>query len=855
MDLHQAGPCQGRGKVVNARVPCSALALLIVSHSSVPLFAWKTKKGILQSVHEIQARRAAEFLMMRYAANTREWARFRVSVEEACGTLTNDGNAHGNALPMAERRDPEDSARIPFSTDALTFNGGPVYRWFTRALEAHGQVDHSLPDRFLVDASWPVSKESWRRTRGRGPAAERSPRTPAQVYRYLGFMVHLAQDNSSPAHIANIRHGPWDGVEWWHWDAWGLGGGGASAPALAADLAIAYGPWFDVQRGEIAGKASFFWNYDNKTLAMDPQGRDLRGASKEGWDFKPLDGILTDLVRANRALVMNRARAGEPGGPYPFYFRGFGDPTAPQGRWILPDAAPSIWSFEANWVAGYYLNRLGSGPAFAQALFTSGGVASQVRFLPEAEHGILLANEVIPFDQFPERPSLRWQQLNDGRTPWIPHPNYSGNAFDARWGSYGGFFGFPGRMPIEGQFPGFNLTADFFTRGKQRITPGDLYTVHEHLDQYNEQDLLAAVDERSLAPSQSPMARARPSGWAAEFGQELQNRATLWSAALMDSFSRALPPVINRFTVEPRRVTGSPFDGATGLPAWYDQRVLPWLSGTSGARISLELDLNRSDDYTFELFAVPRRQFMEPRDWSRPISFWSLANPGATLWESDVKVLDEPGSEGTGELPVASNYPGRNADLVYSKLMGYPLVLARGFKPVRERNFLSMDPSEVLASPAPMVPLLTNDEASGRYAFRYEGAFDWTGEVGDPVRILKEDGSLGGGEPADGMPIPTAPLVIEGKKLLLSGDYLLLLVAYRNGWRYAFARNQYKSLSPAKEVLEFQQWWVPESKWTNDWVNNAIRASRLPGAQIRQMIPDELVPIRVDTTGPIVRLE
>jgi hypothetical protein len=530
------------------------------------------------------------------------------------------------------------------------------------------------------------------------------------------------------------------------------------------------------------------------------------------------------------------------------YFEKLGDSNRPGGRWVNDTQAKAIWSHEADQLSGFR-EKLGSGPDFALPLFGIGPIG-QANLAPAGTNGIRLGGGVLPFDRYPTVPSTRWQDLNRMKTPWIPNPAYKGEGFDTRWGSYGGYWGFPGRLPIEGGPAWWDVVWSIREPGIGRITPGDIYTVHHPVSDYDDRSTFVP-DERNKWDVSSPLAKKTIPGGGYELGQELFNRAALWSAILMESFSQSLPPVISRFTLNPRNVSGQPFSINQNSREGFDQRVLPWVAGTLGGQLTIRLDMNRWDDYFFEIYAIPRSQFANPVDWKRGIFFWSSSTRAHTLWPSDLAVTED--SEAGGGLP--SNYPTRNEDYAYSKIKGYPLVLSRGFRSVRENNFLNSDASQILpwpiSIPASTLSFQTVADTANpdRYPYYKETLLDWTGEVRDPIQVLDQDGNQGGPAP----PNEVLPVLdIQGKKLLPSGAYLLFLVAYRRDQRFAFARNQYKFLTPSKEVLEYLEWWAARQPWTNEFVDSAIanHHARSDGSRPISMIPDELCPIRVDTKRP-----
>jgi hypothetical protein len=173
---------------------------------------------------------------IKYPETSAEVDRFRGTLSSASGWLNNDANAHGNVLWNNERWSPNGSAD-PEGPEGkgywapINFNGGPFYRWWIRALQAESLCSSVFKFEPPATGTNPIpirvpfegSLDEWGRT-NTGISAHR-------IYQYFGLMAHLIQDNNAPAHIANIRHGWWEGVEWWHdRGAADLGAGGRSYP-------------------------------------------------------------------------------------------------------------------------------------------------------------------------------------------------------------------------------------------------------------------------------------------------------------------------------------------------------------------------------------------------------------------------------------------------------------------------------------------------------------------------------------------------------------------------------------------------------------------------------------------------
>ena len=230
--------------------------LLLAACAAPPALAWKSTKYLYgdtgplnASVHGPQTLRALEVLCGLYPAGKDEWDHYGAVLLHATGDLDGDANSHGNLLFTDERADPEGNR--PSSDTALDYNGGPFYRYWIRAVEANAAANADVEPRLRRERS---------RTRGLDVP-----------HRYFGYLVHLAEDQCVPAHAANVRHGPWEGVEWWHWGGWsGTSGGGGryvpSPPAVIQSLAARYG---------IGRRAEFssFWDNDQQWFSTFNRGK------------------------------------------------------------------------------------------------------------------------------------------------------------------------------------------------------------------------------------------------------------------------------------------------------------------------------------------------------------------------------------------------------------------------------------------------------------------------------------------------------------------------------------------------------------------------------------------------------
>jgi len=811
----------------------SVLICLLVLGVAPQGQAWKSKAYKLgiplnSSAHSAQTERAVGLLQAHYPSNRFEWDVFQPTLVDASGTLVGDSNAHGNIIFVGEREDPEGSpvASGGLSAEAaIAYNGGPFYRYWIRAVEAHGQVCGD------VDATH-------RRLQGS------SGRPTTDTYRYFGYLAHLVEDQCVPAHACNIRHGPWEGVEWWHWQSGTSGGGGLADPLPVANLL----PYMESLGWDNHYEFIQFWQ-DEKKHESD------RGINKT----KP--GALHNIVHGFLGeAIKNTQDRWAPGlmsklGATPYFN------TYANGGHVLSELdLQRVWADEdrrslldytpdnTNWIAFSnnlrYLwvippddfNFYDTRPQFRAGNAADEGpgnlwIGDDPRIL-----GNTLADSIGPYGQ-----------LNRNTAPWLPNPAYKGEAFDGRWGSYGGFWGIPGRTPVEGHYGAeANYKWDAATGQKGRITPGDLYTLHtgttydpDHPYTWPSGEI-GYNDERSWAPIDVNQSLK-------DIGFEQINKAAMWSAVLLENLSKALPPRIVDLKMTNR---------IEQLPGWA--KVISgitrpgWLSAP-GAWIDLTVGVNRMDEYDVEFYAVPQAWFRknDPSRWRRHITTGSHQS----LWPSDITVnvanykLSQDNNPPDNAKADSYGAFSRDYDFVYDQMPVIPLKVIKGKKQIQEASLYSPGANEPSASPVviPASEVVTYRQAQEAAdlletdAYSFSQTFTWTGEVGNPKGLFSDTMPDGSGTASDYLKDPKATV-----KTLRDGSYFLLAVIYRKYWRDGFARNQFKILYPDKQVLEYGTWW--SSVWNQDFFAACQAAGQRPSDA--PMIPDELIPFNSDGAAP-----
>lgn len=820
------------------------LPILAAVGLGLPLQAWKTTLAGSNSVHGRISNGALD--VIRTSVNrgnefkNAEWDRFGVTLHDACGWLNNDSNAHGNLIWNEDRRDPDGNPLEPSLGekfwDPLNFNGGPFYRWWFRALQAE-----ALCSAVAVRRPGPSTRfQEWSRTRAVDGS---SPVDASRIYQYLGLMAHLIQDNSAPAHMANIRHGWWEGVEWWH-DAGGtlLGGRGRDMPLdpgrlPSIPLDSATGPNWSEISSVIA--SSFFNN--NKIIGdYDPS---KRGRQADPLPYRKFTGLLRQIVKKNVAHLMPGIAV-----PPPYF-----DARAGNQSRALTHAekeALKVWEQGPGTTADEIkFNRgLGQHPIYgndasgrplkaAQVQFNGGQLFVQGQWFQDGSHAL----------------SDVWHSLNDRRTLWIPNGDYSGEAFDTNFGSYGGHWGFPNRdFPFSAQDDiGLDIRSG---NTKGRVFPGDLYVVHPDQNYNPGHDAsLDYRDERSFEKvGLNPIIQ---NSSLADIGGQLVDRAAMWSAVLYETVSKFLPPMMTSFHFRPRGT-----DGRND----YSKQPLPWFSADLGATISLGFDTNRYEDCVVEFYALPLDQFRQLENWKRTMS---LGNPpSSVLFEADLSVFDQfPTETGTSSPPPGTPMPGPDPrhgirppyDYCYQQIVGYPVKVVWGERSLEDWNFLSTtspedpSPSHLLTVPASQFGSTSGSEGvpiTARLPYKFQKTFTWNGEVGDPSVLFPDQFEAGGPSPSN-----YQALNRDGKKALPSGQYLMMAIVYKQGNRIAFSSNQYKLQNSSKIALEFNDW-VNQS-WTDAFLQESVRNLTSGASPPGFTLPDELFPIRVDNTSPRVRVE
>ena len=339
-----------------------------------------------------------------------------------------------------------------------------------------------------------------------------------------------------------------------------------------------------------------------------------------------------------------------------------------------------------------------------------------------------------------------------------------------------------------------------------------------------------------------------------DVGNDCIDRSAAWAAVLLESLSRALPPRVLAFNATRR----------AEQPGFQGQSCLDTMSlNARGAWLEVAFSFNRVEEHALEFYAVPQSWFVrsDRAQWRRDISLNSpraqaSANSRSmfALWPTDVAVVepvkppDPAGNPGEDKAPVAS----RDYDITYSAMPVIPLRVAPGKLAITETR----DPGTgtITTAESPLaVPISAleappaGSPATQSAPWYFRKTYTWTGAVGPPRGLF--DKNLPEGAGSEGDYVNTDPR--SGAKTLKAGSYFLLVVAYRQEDRSAFARNQFKLLDPGsdKAALERGEWW--NHAW--DPVFMDICRSRLLNGETSGrvvMIPDELVPFQVDPDKP-----
>lgn len=831
------------------------ITLLLVLASS-PVMPWKSSLAGTRSPHGEHFKFAVDkVLPLRFQGEGLEWQVQRGTLMDAATTYTGDGNSHGNTLLLDERipdgsdggtLDPNDAAQLQ---DALNFNSGPMYRWWTRMLESYSQANWDVPR--LSFTTGPGGMVFTRKSYG-GPR-NLNAQPVSKTYEYMGNMIHLVQDNSSPAHAANVRHMLFDGVEWWHFQSNLLGGTasrGADAPIDSDAAGIAQQldgglvqeqmKLFFTQEGLNHTDRSSLAKYDARNEPRNPESlrpfidQVLRGVIQDTRlnampDPDPVAGRMTDSRRAlfgqaflayagnnatGRKLTETQIKTIDAYERHGLgIFSDYPDRPLMGNPDLLPDFDPNANGVTDDVKGGYYANILhrlqGGNP-----------------FKPEsAEMGTSL---IADSSKYVKDPGNSWKTLNQGRALWLPHPNYIGGAFDLNWGSYGGYFGFPGRFPTAAQFFFWNgsiggLLRTIFDRGQGAISPGDLYLTHI-ADPPGTYDPITPVqgrfhDERAFELIQ-------PFNDSAIGVAQVVN-STLWTARILNGLSYSLPPLINEFRMVPRQITRPQIS----LDKQYKQ---PYMSVASdkGGQLHVSLGFNRPGTYYVRVFAIPKEAMARNLNSGVPTSSMDGVSSRPITFQN--KRVGGVMPEKKAELFQTDIAFGRSYDFVYAGLPLFPLRVVVGEKSTSDFNLTT--PSSQDWANAPLEIQVdggaTNGTDDAKTGYKKEFVLTWNGEAAAAQYIDSESPHY------DASPYLNAPTT--GPKTLTSREYFFFIKVYRQGWDGAFARNQYKFLSSNKEILEKYAW------WNQPWDPSRLPSPLLVNQQI--MIPDELIPILVDSS-------
>ncbi len=847
-------------KICKPRPRRGLTGILLILASGLPVLAWKTKLAATNSPHSKISEFAMNLVKHQYPETSAEVDRFRGTLSDACGWLNNDANAHGNVLWNNERWDPDDHSADP-TTDPdpthpkgywapINFNGGPFYRWWIRALQAEAlctstfefSYDKNLGGWAPIKEPYENGLEEWGRS-FTGIRTEAFPKISAKrIYQYFGLMAHLIQDNSAPAHIANIRHGWWEGVEWWHdKSAWTLGGGGRDYPDWNKAFAmIGTNPPGTIVTNPDWTNGTIYGYFSSDSNSATKINDSLQITSIEGY----LDGIIS----SNRAFFMPGLDTEDVKSW--ITARGLTDAEQVQLKAGENEFSTSL-PFGLNPKAVYFSSGLGQNLVYTSKAPTLPGS-------PAISHGnglgILVKGQWLSYSS--GIMNLDWRNLNLGGTLWVPNKAYTGKAFDQHWGSHGGGLGFPNR-----DFPQkalLDMISDATSgsspvggKPEGRIFPGDLYLVHPYQNSTYTLKLQNIVgetiqgyrDERSWeAVDINPMLVKDPAHDEPP-GAELLDRAGAWNAVFYEQVSEALPPMLARFAAVPRRMNPNQVDFAS--------EPLPWFSGNLGAYLRIGFDTNRQEDHRVEVYAIPADQFSQVSTWQKNIKLGKPSDkapaPG-DLSESDLTVWDDfptspilpPGGPKSTTTPDINPFKGNRPpfDYGYQNLMGFPLKVAWGRKTLQQWNPTTTDVTSASQFDVP-ASMLTPQTDSNRLPWGFQRFLTWDGEVEDPAPLIPGSNAPGNYKADD----------FQGKKILPSGKYFLFVKIYKIGRHDAFARNQFKIQNTSKNVLEYSDW--TGAAWTNDFVATA-RGNLANGVLPANftMLPDELFPIRVDTRRP-----
>lgn len=831
---------------------------------------WKTKvaTGVNRSVHEKHSERARNILILKDGGpGTSEWRIYGSLIDEATGTVRNDANSHGNVIIALGERDKEGPEDLTdeLRKAPLAFNGGPFYRWWTRIIEANGQYNLGLPSRPANGLG------SWRRPML--PTRDAKP-----VYRYMGYMTHLVQDNCSPAHAANIRHGIYEGIEYWHWQSIPFGGQGLDVPqeTVSALLDQMNGDSQKFWRQEAFKK---FWKQARESVlephAPEKYNRGLSGINPEDPSQRnTIEANMRAVIDDTRKLYMPDAqrlkttnifrlydwpnpgrRAHEldpPGSNDVKRMWDYEDASVLMGtskKYPLSGEAPAGASSDIQ-DAGRLLQRIYTKPQYQVDPSTAN--AAERRWVTNTFSGHPIGSTTSPlwwWDRTPTAGTDPFQDpaakpLNAHRMPYLPNPDYVGRGFDLNWGSYGGFFGYPGRKQVD---VNASIGTDLF-RNDARITPGDLYCQHSS-QEYDPRDnhlLFGYRDERTLRDL-----KAHPHY--VEIGNAQVKNSVFWTASLLHSLSMALPPVLTHFQVDPRVPRRVPL-GIVVPRLDLDLTSLLALPKL-GAYITLGFETNRATEpYRMEFFAIPKAQIKEVNGRPRRQNFSAgmflnctreiSQGPQKALYASDFGIEDLGGDTTWNGNPPdpAPQVPVfyRDYDFVYAQLSLFPLKVCLT-NPVDRNGCLQ--PGQItlpnLGIRLAGSTLIANPQSDAPQAHAFKSgnlSFIWDGQVGKAVDWAGAEDPRGSAYLTQ---VPQAP----GTYTLKSGEYFILAVVYREGLRDAFASNQFKLTNAFKERLEDLQWW--QADWAK--VMDGTPNHPLDNAKQKILIPDELFPVLIDS--------
>lgn len=855
--------------------PKSALLLALVAGPlAPPLLAWKVKAtntpsvNRQASVHGNMTDRGVDLIKLVDPANAQVWEAARDMLWSNSGVLENDGNSHGNRLIFGERGgdmgESTPSDETPLLEKGINYNGGPFYRYWTRLFEAHSRMGALVPS----------SKQRY-------PVTQYAP----EVYQYWGHLVHLAQDNCSPTHAANIRHGFNDGVEWHHWGSANLEGGiGRSIPLDEHVLAR------QLRDFGLLGKLDFrdYLKMHQKTViefagdegfVLD-RGHKLNNSVGDTYDKRnpmrrTVDGFLERVIQdTKRWMIKVEVLQSADLDRYERYmniFRpydlGGNRPTESQIQDIHAYASDDDYPLDPNKLTLEEVASLTAerrrGAKLLMDLYYKRPFFNvkpiNIDLLQPSPEGFWVGYSYqLIWPKIDKDEGGEWLDFNQDTTPWHPNPAYKGGAWDSHWGSYGGRWGFPGRM---GYSDVGSAVTDLITFESNKIVPGDLYLMHSSDDYlpYHpfKKHFFGDYDDERDKAFVTPI-----DGVLEQVGNQQVDRGAMWSASLLEAISKFLPPVIQDFEVTSRNPQpGNPLPESSGY------RVL---ASNRGAHFDVSLLFQRTDEYQVEFYAIPRQVLSREHQtdhWKRTLSIGvpggtQLGNPTPSLqthelWPSDLTVDQVITTPETPPVIIPGQYFNRTYDFVYSNLPMFPLrvkLVPLGGDTIPERDFnLSTPVGDGDFSPIP-IPVLPLDIGATEYKYAATARFIWNGEVGKPTFLFK--GPIPESDPGfESMKKYTTPS--EGKTILSQNDFFILMVAYRKGAREAFANNQFKLLQNFKKKIETMAWWENQKK-SIDWVTIPTSPSQTEttpmgwlGAPIpeneRVQIPDELYLIRVDS--------